>query len=157
MANNTFGFLLSVLELFDEVHLPVWIFGGWAEELWQLTPARIHTDIDFLYPAAMFESLDRFMTRTKEFQVIQAKRFSHKRAILYQHVLIEFLLVQGSDGNHFTDFFSGRYYLAWPADIFCYKANPRRNFQIASPQALAQYRQHHEKVEQAYQDFLTSC
>ena len=71
--------------------------------------------------------------------------------------MIEFLLVQGADGNYFTDFFSGRYQLAWPTDILCYKVNPRRNIRIASLQALAMYRENHERVEQAYQDFLTTC
>lgn len=157
MSGNTISFLLSVVKLFEEAELPVWVFGGWAEELWQITPKRRHKDIDFLYPAAGFERLDRFIARTKDFQEIQVKRFSHKRAILYQDIMIEFLLVQGADGNYFTDFFSGRYHLAWPTDIFCYKANPRRNFQIASPQALAVYRQNHEHVEQGYQDFLSTC
>lgn len=155
MPGNTLGFLLSVIELFEEANLPIWVFGGWAEELWQITPARIHSDIDFLYPARTFEHLDRFVAQTKDFQVIQAKQFSHKRALLYQDLMIEFLLVQGAARNYFTDFFSGRYRLVWPADKFLHRANiSDYNVPIASKQALMMYRQRHQQVETAYQDFL---
>jgi hypothetical protein len=143
------------MNLLEAADLPVWVFGGWAEELWQLTPKRTHTDIDFLYPAATFERLDRFLAQTNDFRAIQAKQFSHKRAIIYEHIMIEFLLVQGADGSYFTDFFFGRYRLAWPADVFGHRASiPEYNVPIASIQALTIYRQHHERVEQAYQDFL---
>ena len=158
MSANTLSFLLSVIKFFEEADLPVWVFGGWAEELWQITPKRTHNDIDFLYPAATFEDLDRFVAQTEDFQEIQAKRFSQKRAIVYQHVMIEFLLVQGGDGHYFTNFFSGRYRLAWPADVFCQHLSlSGYDFRVASTQALIDYRQHHEQVEQAYQGFLTTC
>lgn len=157
MSGNTIGFLLSVIKLLQEADFHVWVFGGWAEELWQIAPRRIHNDIDFLYPAATFEHLDRFISQTKDLQEIQAKRFSHKRALIHQHVMIEFLLVQGVDGNNFTDFFSGRYHLTWPADVFCHKINlSAYELPIASKQALTMYRQHHEQVKQAYKDFPTT-
>ena len=157
MSGNTIDFLLSVIKLFQEADLRVWVFGGWAEELWQIAPRRIHDDIDFLYPAATFEHLDRFISQTKDLQEIQAKRFSHKRALVHQHVMIEFLLVQGVDGNYFTDFFSGRYHLVWPLDVFGHRASiPEHNIPIASLQALTIYRQQHERVEEAYRDFLTT-
>ena len=145
MSGNTLGFLLSVIKLFEEANLPIWVFGGWAEELWQITPART------------FEHLDRFVAQTKDFQVIQAKQFSHKRALLYQDLMIEFLLVQGAAGNYFTDFFSGRYRLVWPADKFLHRANiSDYNVPIASKQALMMYRQRHEQIILAYQDFLNT-
>jgi hypothetical protein len=151
MSGNTLAFLLSVTRLFDEADLTVWVFGGWAEELWQITPGRIHNDIDFLYAATTFERLDCFIAQAKDLQEIPAKRFSHKRAILYQDVMIEFFLVQGADGNYFTDFFSGRYRLAWPTDIFWHSAKiSDHSVPIASKQALALYRQHHKQVEKAY-------
>ena len=157
MPGNTFGFLRSVVDLLVEADLPVWVFGGWAEELWQIAPKRTHVDIDFLCSAVTFEQLDRFLAQTNDFREILAKRFSHKRAVLYQHVLIEFLLVQGSNGNYFTDFFSMRYHLEWPTDVFCQKLNfSGYDFQVASPQALSTYRQHHERVERAYRDFLNT-
>ena len=157
MSGNTLGFLLPVIHLFKESDLSVWLFGGWAENLWQITPGRIHNDIDFMYPATTFEYLDRFVAQTYDFQEIAAKRFSHKRAILYQDVMFEFILVQGNNEGYFTDFFSGRHRLAWPVDVFDNRASfPEYNIPIASVQALTIYRQHHERVEQAYQGFLTS-
>jgi hypothetical protein len=158
MSGNTLGFLLSVIKFFKEADFPVWVFGGWAEELWHIAPRRIHNDIDFLYPATTFEHLDLFIAQTEGFQEIQAKRFSQKRAVVYQHVMIEFLLVQGEGEHYFTNFFSGRYRLAWPADVFCHRVNlSGYNFRVASIQALTDYRQHHEQVKQSYQDFLTTC
>ena len=157
MSANTLGFLLSVIKLFEEAELPVWVFGGWAEELWRITPKRTHNDIDFLYPAATFKDLDHFVAQAEDFQEIQAKRFSQKRAIVYQHVMIEFLLVQGANGHYFTNFFSGRYRLAWPADVFSHQVNTfDYNIQITSKQALRMYRQYHEQVELAYQNFLAT-
>jgi hypothetical protein len=157
MSGNTLGFLLSVIHLFEESDLSVWVFGGWAEEIWQIIPGRMHNDIDFLYPTTTFEQIDSFIAHTNVFQEIPAKQFSHQRAILYQDVVIEFLLVQGADGKYFTDFFSGRYRLAWPADVFDHKANiSGYSIQIASTQALNTYRQNHEEVETAYQNFLAA-
>ena len=157
MSGNTIGFLLSVIKLLQEADFHVWVFGGWAEELWQIAPRRIHNDIDFLYPAATFEHLDRFISQTKDLQEIQAKRFSHKRALIHQHVMIEFLLVQGVDGNYFTDFFSGRYHLMWPADVFCHRASiSGYTVPIVSKHALRMYRQHRVQVELAYQNFLSA-
>ncbi len=157
MSGNTLGFLLSVIHLFEESDLSVWVFGGWAEEIWQIIPGRMHNDIDFLYPATTFEQLDSFIAHTNVFQELPAKQFSHKRAILYQDVVIEFLLVQGVDGNYFTDFFSGRYHLVWPLDVFGHRASiPEHNIPIASLQALTIYRQQHERVEEAYRGFLTT-
>jgi hypothetical protein len=155
MSGNTLGFLLSVIHLFEESDLSVWVFGGWAEDLWRITPERIHNDIDFLYPATTFEYLDRFVAQTNDFQDIAAKRFSHKRAILYQDVMFEFILVQGNNEGYFTDFFSGRHRLAWPVDVFDHKANiSDYDIQIASIQALNMYRLRHEEVDTAYQNFL---
>ena len=51
MSVNALDFVLAVINLFEAASVPVWVFGGWAEELWHLTPARMHNDIDFLYPA----------------------------------------------------------------------------------------------------------
>lgn len=155
MSANTLAFLLTTMRLFKEAALPVWVFGGWAEELWQITRPKAHNDIDFLYSAATFDGLDSMMTQIKDMQELQQKRFSHKRAIIYQHVMIEFLLVQRAKGIYITDFFSGRFRLEWPADVFCHKKSiSRYTIPIASKQALNIYRQRHKQIQQAYQEFL---
>jgi len=157
MSVNSLSFLLTTIKSLEADAHPVWVFGGWAEELWKITKPRVHVDIDFLYPAATFEDLDRYIARTNEFQEIQSKRFSHKRAILSEQVMIEFLLVQRSDGTYFTDFFSGQFHLEWPADLFWHRINiSGHDLQIASKQALMLYRQHHKQVEQAYLEFLVA-
>jgi len=152
MAANTLPFLQTTLGLLTD--LPIWVFGGWAEELWQITPTKMHNDIDLLYSAATFESLDDFMTHRGDIQEIQQKRFSHKRAVLYKQVMIEFLLVQRANDNYFTDFFSGRYHLDWPSDVFCRVNISGLDVPIASKPALNIYRQRHKQIEQAYQEFL---
>jgi Aminoglycoside-2''-adenylyltransferase len=157
MQGNTLTFLLTCAKRFETAALPLWVFGGWAEELWQLAPARIHRDIDFLYSAATFEQLDSLIAQMKETQEIQAKHVSHKRAILFQNVMIEFLLVQHPNGFYFTDFFSGRYRLVWPPDVFLHRMNiAGGHIQIASKHALAIYREHHNHIEKAYQDWLAA-
>ena len=155
MLVNTLDFLFTVVERFEAANLPTWVFGGWAEELWQIIPPRKHNDIDFLYLGQTFEHLDSFIARSRDIQEIQAKRFSHKRAIIFQDVMIEFLLVQQGPELYFTDFFSGRYRLEWPANVFGYTLKAGGyDIQIASKQALRNYRQQHKQVELAYQDFL---
>src|SRR5688500_278080 len=108
---NTLSFLLQIVRRLEAATLPVWVFGGWAEELWRISQPRMHNDIDFLYPAASFEQFDHFISQANDVHEIRLKRFSHKRAILCQHVMIEFLLVQHEQNVHFTNFFSGRYKL----------------------------------------------
>lgn len=155
MPVNTLTFLQAIVKRFDAATLPVRVFGGWAEELWQITPGRIHNDIDFLYSGATFEHLDHFLAQNMDIQEIQEKRFSHKRAISFQDVMIEFLLVQHDKQIYFTDFFSERYHFEWPADVFCHTVNiSGYDIQIASKQALLLYRQCHKQVERAYREFL---
>ena len=155
MSVNTLDFLLAVINRFESARIHVWVFGGWAEELWQITPAREHKDIDLLYCGATFEQLDAFIAQNMGFQEIQEKRFSHKRATIFQQVMIEFLLVQQDKAIHFTDFFSGRFRLEWPNDVFCQRVIiPGYNIRIASKQTLIAYRQNHKQVQQACQDFL---
>src|SRR5215510_1062735 len=105
MSVNTLTFLLAVIKHFEANALPIWVFGGWAEELWQIAQPRAHRDIDFLYPATNLEDLDHFISQKRDLQEIQNKQFSHKRGIRYQEVMIEFLLVQNETGIYFTDFF----------------------------------------------------
>ena len=157
MPVNTLTFLQAIVKRFDAAALPVWLFGGWAEELWQLIPARKHNDIDFLYFEQTFEHLDSFITRSRDIREIQEKRFSHKRAIVVQNVMIEFLLVQQGGETYFTDFFSGRYRLEWPADVFSHTLSPEPcDIKLASIEALSNYRQQRRQIEDAYQDFLVA-
>ena len=104
MSNNTLSLLLSIVKQFEQDALQLWMFGGWAEELWQMVPPRAHHDMDFLYPARTFEHFDRVTAQTDQLQEVKAKHFSHKRAFLHRDVLIEFFLVQQDDRIYFTNF-----------------------------------------------------
>ena len=157
MPIHTQAGVLEIIQFFEATKLSLWLFGGWAEELWAITPPRLHHDIDFLYPADSFQDLDQFIAKTNNLQEIQSKRFSHKRAIMYQDVMIEFLLVKQGDSTCFTDFFSGQYRFEWPHELLCHIRNVSGyDLPIASRQALLLYRQRHKYIEEAYQALLQS-
>jgi hypothetical protein len=157
MSINTLPFVIEIVQRLEAANLPLWVFGGWAEELWQMAPPRAHKDIDFLHPADSFEQLNQFIAKASDLQEVQPKRFSHKHAILYQHIMIEFLLVQHDEKAYFTDFFSGQYRLTWPDDMLACKVTTHGyDMPVASKQAVIRYRQNHQDVEQAYQAFLQS-
>jgi len=69
---------MSYLELNQII---TWVFGGWAEELRALIPARPHRDVDLLYSSNSFFPVDTLIARCGVPE-IQAKRAAHKRAIL---------------------------------------------------------------------------
>lgn len=157
MSLNCFSFLCSTLEQFEQLGLKLWVFGGWAEELWQITPPRPHKDIDLLYPAASFATLDCLIGSEKQFSEIVLKRFSHKRALLYQGIMLEFLLVEGHGAKLTSSFFDRRYQFHWPADTFDYTLSAAgRTLAVASPRALRLYRHRHQAIEQAYTAALHS-
>jgi len=152
MAINTLAFVFDIIHFFEAAKISLWLFGGWAEELWQITPPRSHRDIDFLYPADSFQGLDQYIDKKKGVEEIQSKRFSHKRAIIYRDVMIEFLFVKQAEAACYTDFFSGQYRLEWPRDLLFHSRNVSGyNIPIASKPALLLYRQRHRYIEQAYQ------
>ena len=86
---------------------------------------------------------------------IAPKRFSHKRAVLYHGVMVEFFLVQQCEQGLFTNFFSGARVFHWPTDtLSCTTLLAGGNVNIASRQALADYRKSHAEIEIAYQEFV---
>lgn|GEM_PF-554688 len=134
--------------------LPVWLAGGWAEELRGLIPPRPHRDIDLLCRADDFAVLEAFLRHNPEFEEISAKRFSHKRAVLLAGLMIEFVLVQQGAPGFFTRFFGGRFRLDWPAGSF------EQDLQVAgqpvpaaSIEALRHYRAQHAHIQRAYQQW----
>lgn len=139
----------TVISTLAADNLAVWLFGGWAEELWELIPPRSHNDIDLLYPAANFDLLDTFLLR-HGLEEVPAKRFSHKRAIEYEGVLVEFLLVNTTSAANVTSFFDGRLTFRWPANTFSFR---RRlldtDVNVASVSALAAYRQNRGAIHAA--------
>lgn len=151
---NDSSFLLSTLDLLEAAGIQVWVFGGWAEELWGLIAPRHHQDVDFLFPACDFTSVDRLLVVSPEMREIKAKRFLHKRAFLLENILVELILAQSSgqpDGRYETNFFSSGYRFSWPQDtfgltVFCFE----RTVRVASPSALQAYRERHAEIEASY-------
>ena len=137
-----------------DAQLTTWIFGGWAEELWQISAPRTHNDIDLLYPAHDFTELDRWSMATEGVVDIVGKRFSHKRAVVYQQIMIEFLLIERTRDGFRTIFFEGLHLLNWPQDTLHFTIRvDERTLNLASPAALRYYRQHHTEVQRAYQTY----
>jgi hypothetical protein len=152
MSGNTLALLCSTVRMLAGARLTTWIFGAWAEELWHISAPREHNDIDLLYPANDFERLDRWMAAAQGIFEIPAKRFSHKRAIMYRQVMIEFLLIERTTVGFQTKFFAGLQILDWPHDTLQYTIDvDDRALNVASPAALQRYRQQHAEVQQAYQ------
>jgi aminoglycoside-2''-adenylyltransferase len=158
MSANSLPFVLAVLERFNAARLPIWLFGGWAEELWSISAPRAHHDIDLLYIANTFDTLDQYIDQTSTLTEIRAKRFSHKRAVLHQGVMIEFMLVEPHIERYRTRFFTNLYELAWPRDLLDYQlAIHTRVVPVASKAALEVYRYNHSHIEAAYQTYSLSC
>lgn len=152
-AVNDRAFLREVFASCWQKKIGVFVFGGWAEELWGLSDLRIHNDIDLLYPAADFSMLDATIQVAKEWREILSKRFPHKRAILIQGIMVEFFLVQSNTAGPYTCFFD-KVCIRWPEDIFDYKTSLLgTEVNIASQSALEKYRNHHAYVRRAYREY----
>jgi hypothetical protein len=64
MNINTLDFVCSVMQKFAQAQIMTWLFGGWVEELWHMSPPQPHRDIDLLYTAKNFQQLDRWLFTT---------------------------------------------------------------------------------------------
>ena len=132
MATNTRALLHHVVSELESAQFPTWIFGGWAEELQGLSPARPHSDIDLLYPAPDFNALDKYLAQPS-IREIMGKHLPHKRAFSYNDVVIELFLVHPRTLT--TNFWSTTLY-QWPSNTLDHPHFP----QLASREALLQYR-----------------
>lgn len=153
-ANNTLDFVLTIMRRFAQAQMPVWLAGGWAEELWGLCPPRQHKDVDLLYLASDFQFPDYWFSQAQDMSPIQGKRFSHKRAVLYEQIMIEVVLLTPQSGGYITHYFDRRYTLNWPNDSLCHLFVGGHLIPIASYQALQLHRQCYPQIAQAYQTYL---
>ena len=136
VAVNDTTFLMKVTSLLDDALVNVWLFGGWAEELQGLAPARGHRDVDLLYPAQDFDRVDALIRTEPVLVEIVAKRFAHKRAFLLDGVMVELFLVRADADGYCTDLPGGVTH-RWPADVFDER---QLGMRVASVAALAGYR-----------------
>lgn len=153
-ANNTLDFVLTVMHRFAQAQMAMWLAGGWAEELQGLCPPRQHGDVDLLYPADDFHRLDGWLSYVQDMSPIEGKRFSHKRAVLYEQVMIEVVLLEPSSVGYITHYFDRRFTLIWPYDSLNHLFVEGYLIPIASCQALQLHRQSYPQIAQAYQTYL---
>jgi len=154
-SQNTRQFLADMLQELVAAYIQTWIFGGWAEELQDLRPPGPHHDIDLLYSAEDFSSVDQFLQSRTDLEEVPSKRFVHKRAFVWRGILVEIFLLRPVPTRFVTDFF-GLYQFQWPADTLSQATLFGVPAPSASPAALGIYRERHKVVEQAYQQYLAS-
>ena len=119
------------------------LFGGWAEEALGLISPRRHKDIDLLLPAATFDELDRVLRAPgAAFNEIALKRFAHKRAFLFDGIMVEIILVRRSAQTAWTLFWGDvRFEWALPLEESCRLGGS--HLLAVSRENLKRYRDHH--------------
>jgi hypothetical protein len=103
-----------------------------------------------LYPASTFAHLDHWLEAADDLQVIPTKRFSHKRAVLSDHVMVEMLLLEPQVTGYRTNFFDGAFRLVWPSSTLGRLFVMDRCIPMASEEALYLYRRRHHHISEAY-------
>jgi hypothetical protein len=141
--SNDLPFVRDVTGRLEAAGIVTWVFGGWAEELLGLRPARAHRDVDLLYPAADFTQVDTFLASGRRVTEIAGKRFPHKRAFLDDGIMVELLLVQSPCPGEYVTIFWGDTPHQWPHDVFSTTASGLR---LASAASLRSYRASHPRL-----------
>ena len=145
MNDGAVGIILNKLAA-HKIHCL--LFGGWAEEALGLTAPRQHKDIDLLLPAATFDSLDRMLRAPgTDLNEIVLKRFAHKRAFLFEGIMVEIILVQRTAQRAWTLFW-GDLAFEWTLPL----EEPCRlggfHLLAVSREYLKRYRDHHRLTQQ---------
>jgi hypothetical protein len=153
--NASFDFVLALMSRLIQAQIMIWLCGGWAEELWGISLPSKHRDVDLLYPAPGFAYLDQWLAQAANLVVIPQKKFSHKRAILLEGMMVEVILLESEKtGGYVTNFFDGRYQLIWPRDTLHLLSLGELKIPVASKEALHLYRNHQPHIANAYQMYL---
>ena len=155
MSENNLMLVFDVMQALANAQIKTWLFGGWAEELLSLRLPGPHRDVDLLYLAPDFGPLDEFLQMSEGIEEIPSKHFVHKRAFLWQKVVVEVFLVQAEACGYVTDFFS-LYRFWWPEDTFehpPYAHQSSVDYALVSPSALHLYRERHQAVEHARRQY----
>lgn len=141
--SNDLAFVRDVTGRLAAADVVTWVFGGWAEELLGLRPARAHRDVDLLYPAVDFTDVDTFMASRRQVTEIARKRFPHKRAFLDDGIMVELLLVQSPSPGKYVTIFWGDTPHHWPHDVVGATTDGLR---LASAASLRSYRASHARL-----------
>lgn len=139
---NDLDLLALVLDRLNAAGAGTLVFGGWAEELLELSPPRPHGDIDLLLPAPSFASVDRLLTgAANALDEIRPKRFAHKRAFRIRGVTVEITLVEHDRDDPVTRFW-GDVPFRWLTPLGRRKpvSGAVRRFPVVTSRNLARYR-----------------
>jgi Aminoglycoside-2''-adenylyltransferase len=139
---NDLDTVVRVLDALRRAGAACWIFGGWAEELRCLRSSSPHADIDLLYPADGFGAVERIVADHR-LEEVRGKRFAHKRAFMFDGVMVELFLVRHDDRGFFTSFWGTRH--DWPTDVFGWT----KGLPVVSSAALAAFRRRHATLRAA--------
>lgn len=103
---NDLELVRGVVDRLADAGVHVWVTGGWAEQLLGHEPARLHLDVDLLYPAESWKAVDRLgLAWVGDPQ-------PHRRAFAHEGVLVKLFLVRRDALGHYTEFPEGR--RRWP-------------------------------------------
>ncbi len=134
---NDLAFVERAVSLLTSRGVDTWVFGGWGEELRGLIRPRDHVDLDLLYAAEDWQTVDAL-----DLDWLEGKRFPWKRAFVLEDVAVELFLVRRDDRGWYTPLQRRRH--DWPENLLA--SNGR--LPIASTAALASFR-HSYRVDAA--------
>ena len=136
-VSNTLELVTEVVQDLRYAGFDVAVFGGWAEELLQLSEPRRHRDIDLMVFDPDLDRLDGYLASKSE---IGSKRQSHKRAFTVDGVMVELFLVE----NGATRFWDRLSYF-WPDDA----PVDLRGLRVAPATYLDAYRRDYARIREA--------
>lgn len=143
--NNTKSKLLEIVTRLENEGLKIVIFGGWAAELQKIEKVRPHSDIDLLILDKDFNRLVGFINRN-EWEIV--KSYSHKKAFMFDGIMVEVFLVR-IDDNEFTTEFTGEeksVIFHWPDQLFTERAIRDVSLKLATKDTMAKYRKSHKRI-----------
>jgi hypothetical protein len=138
------AFVADILDRLSAAGIDCLLFGGWAEEVFELYPPRLHGDVDLLWRADSFDLLDSLLAR--DFTEITAKRFAHKRAFTFQDVMIEITRVE-PDNDDLVTWFWGDVRYVWLQPLTESHMLAGRACHIVSPANLQRFRALHKSTQ----------
>ena len=146
-SDNNLGLVCVLVKLLFRLRIRTCLFGGWAEEINGRSAPRKHKDIDLIYFSDTFSHLDTILKLHSDlFPEITQKKAIHKRAFLYQGVLVEVFLVNLQQGE-FQTCFQNTGCFNWPPNLFWqYSHSCGVQIPVASIETLDFYRNNHHRL-----------
>jgi hypothetical protein len=113
---NNINLVKEALDDLRKNHIEVILGGGWAEELLEIIPPKVHSDIDLFYISNSFSLLEEYIS-SKGLERRRSREGVHKRAYKYNDgTTIEVIIIEKEGKGYFTDYGSGKI-LRWPSPL----------------------------------------